>query len=391
MGRKKTNDKFKKEVYGLEGDEYKTLEGYDGAHTHIKFRHSKCGEIIKMTPNQFLNGRRCNKCEPKTRRKPTKWTHEKYVESVLLEVGEEYTVIGKYEKTRKHITMKHNKCGNVWRVFPTQFLYEGTRCPVCVSQKRGISLRLTQEEFEQEVKEKLGEEYKVIGEYVTKSTQIEMLHTVCGTRWKTIPNSMVSNHTGCPECWNEIKGTILMKTHDEYTKEVYDILGDEYDILSRYRGSNKNIKVRHNKCGYIWEVEARQVIRNEGGCHKCKESLGERRIRRYIEGLRVSVKGEVQFKDLYYKNPLRYDFGVYDKEGMLKGLIEYDGKQHFEVIEFYGEQAYIDTKIRDDIKNKYADGKNIPLLRIPYTERDIIEEVVEEFLQEIGIHEEELN
>ena len=48
-------------------------------------------------------------------------------------------------------------------------------------------------------------------------------------------------------------------------------------------------------------------------------------------------------------------------------LIEFDGEQHFEPVEYFGgEEKFLIQKERDKRKNKYCEENNIPLLRIPY-------------------------
>ena len=54
-------------------------------------------------------------------------------------------------------------------------------------------------------------------------------------------------------------------------------------------------------------------------------------------------------------------------------LIEYDGEFHYKTVPaFGGEKTLLKTLERDKIKNDYALSHNIPLVRIPYTERDNI-------------------
>ena len=81
------------------------------------------------------------------------------------------------------------------------------------------------------------------------------------------------------------------------------------------------------------------------------------------------------FKDLIsnQKCVLRPDF-ILPKE---KIWIEYDGEQHFKPIEHFGGlDAFIDLKIKDTMKNKYAEKHNWKLIRIPYWEFDNIEKIL---------------
>lgn len=78
-------------------------------------------------------------------------------------------------------------------------------------------------------------------------------------------------------------------------------------------------------------------------------------------------KKRSKFDDCKYIYTLRFDFAIMQNDKLL-GLIEYDGKQHFEPIEFFGgEDGFRQTKERDEIKNTYCKDHDIPLIRLPYT------------------------
>ena len=68
--------------------------------------------------------------------------------------------------------------------------------------------------------------------------------------------------------------------------------------------------------------------------------------------------------------PLRYDFAILNMFGEVTRLIEFDGTQHNEPTEYFGgEKAYYKLREHDWLKNRYAKGHHIPLVRIPYSER----------------------
>ena len=63
---------------------------------------------------------------------------------------------------------------------------------------------------------------------------------------------------------------------------------------------------------------------------------------------------------------LKYDFAIFDDDGNLIRLIEFDGPQHYETENcWYSEEG----KIRDIMKNQYALSNGFPLIRIPYKEK----------------------
>lgn len=83
---------------------------------------------------------------------------------------------------------------------------------------------------------------------------------------------------------------------------------------------------------------------------------------------------------------MRSDFAILDKSQNPKLLIEYDGEQHFKPVKGWGgEEGLKGVQLRDSIKNTYCKDHNIPLLRIPYTEKDHIEEIVISKLKELKL------
>lgn len=98
----------------------------------------------------------------------------------------------------------------------------------------------------------------------------------------------------------------------------------------------------------------------------CLVSQGELKIRELLNIHHISFKTQVTFEDCFYKNPLRFDFGIYDDNNNLKYLIEYQGVQHYQEVSWTRDTLQ-ERKIKDAIKCKYCKDNNIPLLIIPYT------------------------
>ena len=110
-------------------------------------------------------------------------------------------------------------------------------------------------------------------------------------------------------------------------------------------------------------------------CDDCyrKESIGERRIRQYLERHCIPYIPEAWFHDCRDIKPLPFDFYLNENNT----IIEFDGKQHFYDGKkfFHNTYDYEITKRHDKIKNKYCEDNSINLIRIPYwklNEIDII-------------------
>jgi hypothetical protein len=84
--------------------------------------------------------------------------------------------------------------------------------------------------------------------------------------------------------------------------------------------------------------------------------------------------------ELKDKNMLQWDFIIYTQGDPL--FIEYDGRGHFEPVQFGGmsqekAQKVLETcQAHDKLKNDFCDNNNYSLLRIPYTQFGNIPQLV---------------
>lgn len=102
------------------------------------------------------------------------------------------------------------------------------------------------------------------------------------------------------------------------------------------------------------------------GCG-CTKSIGEYKIANILMSNNILFKKEYSFPDLIDKLPLRYDFAIFNDDGSLMRLIEFDGLQHTDTKSSW----YNETNHKHDLmKNDYARSHQIPLVRIPYSKRD---------------------
>ena len=92
-------------------------------------------------------------------------------------------------------------------------------------------------------------------------------------------------------------------------------------------------------------------------------------IKNYLEEKNVSFIPQYYYDDCRDVMPLPFDFALFLAAKCV--LVEYDGKQHFEPIEFFGGAEGFELRKRhDEIKDKYCQDNNIQLIRIPYTMDD---------------------
>lgn len=106
-----------------------------------------------------------------------------------------------------------------------------------------------------------------------------------------------------------------------------------------------------------------------------RASRGEIKIEEILKKYGVSFQEEYEFQGLNSSNgrPLRFDFAVFDDDGNLDFLIEFQGKQHYEAVsKFGGSRALYQQKHNDEQKRRFCALNDIILIEIPYTEEHLV-------------------
>jgi hypothetical protein len=105
------------------------------------------------------------------------------------------------------------------------------------------------------------------------------------------------------------------------------------------------------------------------GAFKAEMSRGEIKVKEILEMGGLLFEQQYIFPDLKASNgtPLRFDFAVFDDDGGLDFLIEYNGEQHYTAVAAYGGgRKLAQQKHNDAAKMRYCSKHNIPLVIIPY-------------------------
>ena len=102
-----------------------------------------------------------------------------------------------------------------------------------------------------------------------------------------------------------------------------------------------------------------------------RASRGEIKIEDILRNNGVVFQEEYSFPDLLSTtgHPLRFDFAIFDDEGNLDFLIEYQGVQHYEAKSKFGGYSGLRKQQYNDMKKReYCKKNNIILIAIPYTD-----------------------
>lgn len=235
---------------------------------------------------------------------------------------------------------------------------------------------------------------------------------------------------------------------DIFTNKFNSKWNNRYELISTYNRCDEKIKIKCNKCSSIHDIRADHALNNKQlckchrhklslsdfikkaklkhnntytydrsvyngyrvpltvtcklhgnflitpdshlsgtGCIKCKLSKGEQSINNILTKHSISYIPQYRFNDCKYKKPLPFDFYI----PIINTCIEYNGEQHYKPVRFNGiptnqaEENYTKQKIKDNIKTKYCNLNNIPLVTIKYTQYNDITVIIESLLKNHGL------
>lgn len=374
MPRKLTHEEYVSEL-AIKNPNIEVVGQYVRSNVKILHRCKVDDYEWMVLPSSLLHGKGCPVCSKKKKR-----THEEYIIEVE-KINPNIEVVGKYTKTRTKILHRCKIDGHEWCAKPADIL-NGSGCPVC-----GGSMKKTHDEYVIEVSE-VNPEIEVIGEYINGQTKILHHCKIDGHEWMARPSAILMGN-GCPMCQRRIVRNRLAKTTEEYIKKLVTINKDVV-VLGEYVNAKTQITHKCLICDWEWDVVPESLLCGHGcpQCSKSSKSNGEKNVANWLDKNKIAYKKQKTFTDCKNKCVLRFDFYLPD----YNTLIEYNGKQHYEPVDYFGGQETFESQVlKDKIKEEYCKKNNILLFEIPYfkdideellrlndliTERNVVKEVV---------------
>lgn len=286
-------------------------------------------------------------------------THQQF----LQKIPQDIIVLGEYKNSRTRIDVKCTTCSFVWSPIANSLLHKHG-CPHCGQDtaKETVKWNITQEQFLSKIPNDLASKIEVIGSYSSVHADMLVRCRRCGRSWESSPYKLYRSQ-GCDSCAKKDNGKQNRKTHDQFLQEVNATHFGSILLLEDYQTGKHRIKVQCCQCDHVWTPMAQRLLRR--GCPKCISSKGEKKIERILIENHIPYKRQFSFFDL---PKLRFDFAIFQKDGSLKRVVEYDGQQHFKPVKSWGGEKRYKKQVENDArKNKYCIDNAIDLVRIPYT------------------------
>lgn len=295
--------------------------------------------------------------------------------ALLLDEGYKIANGNRYTNAHTHVFIRCDKGHGYYEVMPTNFISQGSRCPMCMGENNRKKFALTQSQFEDRVKESTDDEFEVIGKYINTETKILVKHKTCNHEYTVRPSNLLKGR-GCPKCANRLE-----ITDNLFKKRVSELVGEDYTFLEDYKDSSTPIKVQHRECGFTYNIAPNNFFRGRR-CPQCTSSKGEKLVESILKKNNFTFTPQDKFDECRNKLPLPFDFGVYDNDELI-ALIEYQGIQHYKPVDFAGrgeewaQGSFERIQQNDNIKRKFCKENNIPLIEIHYS---LTDEQVSDFL-----------
>jgi len=247
-------------------------------------------------------------------------------------------------------------------------------CQIC-----GNNIKLTTETFIKKAKEVHGDKYNYsLAKYVGSHLKIKIICPKHGV-FEQKPNNHLCGQ-GCYRCGETIRSNIkFINANNSFLIKANKIHSNLYDYsLVQYKNNRSKIKIICSKHG-VFEQKVNSHLSGHG-CPECNISKGELKIKNILDEKNIEYAFQKTFDDCITPNNRKLKFDFYLPNQNI--LIEYDGKQHYVPLNYFGGiKSFNVRKEYDEIKNKFAKDNNITLLRIPYFKYKIIDKLIQKIIE----------
>lgn len=268
---------------------------------------------------------------------------------------------------------KCEKCTHKWKTKITH-RSNGSGCPKCANERR-MATRNAKLTAIQHTHPKIASELVDTNKLITFGSNIycDWKCSKCKMVFQTSPNARCQSNRGCPYCsgrYPTSENNLLAKRPD-LASELNDTSLAEKILCY----SNKIVQWKCGACNGIWNATPNNRAKGRG-CPYCavKNSKPQREITQILEQLEISFNKEYRISECKDKRSLPFDFSVNSPFG----LIEYQGEQHYFPI--WGHKNLTKIQSHDEIKRLYCLENSIPLLIIPYWDKNKLPGVIENFI-----------
>lgn len=193
--------------------DYKYSESRDG------YVHKECGTFINSSDFLF-NRSRCN--------------------CIIAEIKDgmknypDFELVS-YNTTDDIVVIRHKNCGNVFSI-NYKYFFKYPFCRIC-------NWTTGKHNFGHKVREVVGDEYTVIGEYKKASLLLKMRHNVCGKEFDITPYAFLLGGR-CPDCSTRLQNIYLSEIVKKLTSGRYSFTAKPMEVYGEIVDNVTGMKQR---------------------------------------------------------------------------------------------------------------------------------------------------
>lgn len=276
--------------------------------------------------------------------------------------------------------------GEFWQI-PNSHL-NGHGCKQC-SLKKNISKKTFSKEYAYNIlyTQSIKNNYTFSNfEYKNQHTLVNCKCNICNREWQT-EFQHLKNGTSCFICSSK-KRNSKYKLSENYVKQKCIEISEKNNYLVgsfNYEANYKpNIPCKCCICGHHWKQSFANIMKGNS-CPICANRNLKQFNKLYNELIKYfpnQIKREYNLKIKLDKRALRLDIYIPSK----KIGIEYQGRQHFKPIKWFGgEKSFLKQRENDIMKRDYCKKNNIKLLYFTYNKTDAKNEYIDKVYTDFNL------
>ena len=227
--------KFAEQLEAAWPGQYEILSQYTRSRDPIEVRCRKCGQIWRSDRAEYILRSGCPSCKK----------IEDFAARLEAARPGQYEILTRYTRGKDPIEVRCRKCGQIRRVnFADVLIREG--CPTCGRARK----------FAERIEAAWPGQFEILTGYTVNDDSIVAKCRKCGNT-KRINAAEYLKLRGCSDC----------KKAEKFAGKLEAAWPGQFEILTRYTGSNDSIAAKCRKCGCVRRVRARYLL--EKGCAVC--------------------------------------------------------------------------------------------------------------------------
>lgn len=261
-----------------------------------------------------------------------------------------------YKNSNSKIILVCPKHGE-FQIYP-KHINEGRGCQKCSKHT------ITTEEFIEKAQQIHNNKYNYSNiKYTGSHDKIKIICPIHG-EFEQEARKHLDGH-GCPKCGFENTKNKQSYSTQKFVELSNKVHNNKYNYSKvNYINNKTKVEIICPKHGSFYQVPYSHL--SGEGCPKCKASKGENQIELFLKENNINYVSQYEVPidfDINSSKITKIDFYLPD----YNLFIEYNGKQHYIPVEYFGGQLTFEhQQKRDNYVRKYCKTNNIKLLEIKY-------------------------